>query len=283
MTIDSPAVGTAEYLVQFLHPEKMLGLIPAPGGLDELLAEPILGVTPDQVESARDAFTSNVRAHARRLLDSHPELRREIGSLGLATDTTVAAVGDSITDDLQSWAYLLGQLLREDFGGPGSTVLNFGRSADTTADLICRLDRVLAAQPDIIVFQVGSNDAKQFAHSPGQPLVSPAETVRNVAMLDRAARRSGARVAWILPPTPDFTRLDSCPWFVGGGMKWDAETFTATRAAISSVVNASVDPHTLLDEPSDLLDDGLHPSAWGQAKICRALITLLASAEAGAR
>jgi acyl-CoA thioesterase I len=280
MTIDSPAPGSAEYLIQFLHPEKMLGLIPATGALDDMLAGPVVGVPADLAASLRGSFAANALAHARRLLTDDAALLPELARLGaVLSHATLAAVGDSITDDLQSWAHILDHLVGKDLGGPGWTVLNFGRSADTTADLLCRFAQVLATEPDVIAVQIGSNDAKLFAHSPGGSLVSPAETTRNARLLDRAARTAGARVVWVLPPTPDFARLSVCPWFVEAGLGWEPAVFTATRAAIRDVVEVFVDPDDLLVEATDLLEDGLHPSAWGQAKICRAVVAALAETE----
>lgn len=283
MNVDAAASGTPEYLIQFLHPEKMLGIIPSTGDLEAKLDHPVVGVPPEQAHEIRRAFRANVSLRARRLLSDSPDLKTALAHSGLRPGTKIAAVGDSITDDLQSWAYLLDEMLRSHLGSADPLVTNFGRSADTTADLLCRFDQVLAMRPDRIIFQVGSNDAKQCSHSEGQTLVSAAETTRNVRALHQAATGSGAQVAWILPPTPNFKRLDDCSWFIEAGLHWDAETFARTRAAISSVVDAAVDPDILFTSELDLLDDGLHPSVHGQSRIALSIANLVASTHAGAR
>jgi len=97
--------------------------------------------------------------------------------------------GDSFTAGLgipheaafppQLEAWLRGQ-------GKATRVINAGKSGDTTANALPRLDKALAEQPDIVVLELGANDALRG--------VDPAITRTNLASMITKIQRTGAKL-----------------------------------------------------------------------------------------
>lgn len=128
-----------------------------------------------------------------------------------AQDRVIVAFGDSLTSGLgvpvdQTYPALLGERLRRE--GYAYKVVNAGVSGDTTAGGLRRVDWALRLKPEIVILELGVNDALR-----GQNLAS----VRaNMDQLVARFQAAGARVlvaGMRLPPnygTPyadDFYRL----------------------------------------------------------------------------
>jgi acyl-CoA thioesterase-1 len=126
-------------------------------------------------------------------------------------ERVIVAFGDSLTAGLgvpadQTYPALLGERLRRE--GYGYRVVNAGVSGDTTAGGLRRVDWALRLKPEIVILELGVNDALR-----GQSLVS----VRaNLDQLVRRFQAAGARVLLAgmrLPPNygtryaEDFHRL----------------------------------------------------------------------------
>jgi len=73
----------------------------------------------------------------------------------LAKNKIIACIGDSLTHGNvgQSWV----DCLREEF--PNDIFLNEGINADTTWQVLQRLDPILVCKPDVIILMIGTNDA----------------------------------------------------------------------------------------------------------------------------
>jgi acyl-CoA thioesterase-1 len=77
---------------------------------------------------------------------------------------TIVAFGDSYfsgygVEDGQSFPVQLERALRKD--GHHARVVNEGVAGETIADGLSRLDRTIAAKPDLIILELGENDAEQ--------------------------------------------------------------------------------------------------------------------------
>ncbi len=73
----------------------------------------------------------------------------------------IVAVGDSLTEGFgvdadASWPALLEQRLRSE--GFDYTVINSGRSGETSKETLARLDDILALHPDMVIVETGIND-----------------------------------------------------------------------------------------------------------------------------
>lgn len=91
-----------------------------------------------------------------------PELRAEIAA---QRQVTIVALGSSSTEgagaSVPEAAYpaRLEALLQKALPGHDIRVINAGRSGETTAEMLARLDRdVLAHRPDLVIWQAGANE-----------------------------------------------------------------------------------------------------------------------------
>lgn len=119
---------------------------------------------------------------------------------------TVVFLGDSLTAgyqlaEEQAWPALVAERLAEE--GLAIRAVNAGVSGDTSAGGLARLDWVLRADPDVVVVELGANDALR-----GSDLGSTEENLRRI--LGRL-REEGVAVLLVglqIPPNygPDYAR-----------------------------------------------------------------------------
>jgi lysophospholipase L1-like esterase len=208
-----------------------------------------------------------VRGAAQRVL---ADWRPLLATLPFRPGETIVAFGDSITDDSQSWAEILREVLVGMFPEHPPRVVNLGRSGDTSAHLIERFRSVAALDPDWLVIMVGNNDAKAFTSAPDTPLVSPGETARNVRLLDRLGRATGAEVLWLAEPRVEPALVAGLDQWRVEELVWSNDLVDASRAAVLAEVDA-IDLEPAFR--SELfLPDGLHPNLEGQLTILRAVL-----------
>jgi lysophospholipase L1-like esterase len=256
-----------ERLARFEHPAKLLAVADLPGAatLPVWAAAAAYGVEPAELAACRVALGERCAATARRL---------PAPALPVPAGGTVVALGDSITDDLLSWAELLRRR-----AGAGVTVVNAGVSGDTTADALRRLHAVAALSPDLVVTMLGTNDCQR--HGPGQArLVSHDDTVRHLGAIAGWLGEAGARLAWITPPPVDEAALAAAVGERPFSLR-DADV-AAVAAAVRELPGTVVDAYALLRAPGALEEDGVHPSPHGQAMLAAALIDALGQNQSGA-
>lgn len=162
-------------------------------------------------------------------------------------------LGDSITAGLgvaeeDAFPAVTARRLRE--RGHPIRLVNAGVSGDTTAGGRERLPWLLRQRPDVIVVELGANDALR-----GQPLETIEENLREIV---RLAREAGALVLLLsmrIPPSygPEYT-----------------SGFTAVYERIAREANVSLVPHFLDGvggRPSMNQPDGIHPTHAGHERL----------------
>lgn len=175
--------------------------------------------------------------------------------------TTIAVLGDSLgagygLPENEAFPAVVEGLLRE--RGHDVRVLNAGVSGDTTAGGLNRLDWILQQDPEILVVELGGNDALR-----GQPLENIEANLRQIV---RRARERGARVLLLgmdLPANygPDYSR-----------------DFAAIYARVARDESAKLIPGFVREvglDPRLLQPDGLHPTAEGQRRLATSLVPAL--------
>lgn len=177
----------------------------------------------------------------------------------------VALLGDSITAGYglrpsESLPTVLERRLAD--GGTPARVLNFGVSGDTTAGGLARVDRVIAAEPDVAVVALGANDLLQGV---------PPERVE--ANLDRIVRRlQAAEVKVVLAglQAPPVIALIAPDW--AGGYEQAYRRVARERGVVfhpSFLGEVALNPN--LNQP-----DRIHPNASGVRIIAEGLAKTLA-------
>ncbi|HUP38461.1 MAG TPA: arylesterase [Candidatus Limnocylindria bacterium] len=170
-----------------------------------------------------------------------------------ASERVIVAFGDSLTAGLgvpvdQTYPALLGERLRRE--GYAYRVVNAGVSGDTTAGGLRRVDWALRLKPEIVILELGVNDALR-----GQKLASVRANLEQLVTRFQAA---GARVlvaGMRLPPNY------GTPY---------ADEFHRLFGAVARARNTPYLPFFLegvgaiprLNQP-----DGIHPTAEGYALV----------------
>lgn len=267
-----------ENLVRFTHLEKLYGYLP---GMDEALMARLFGLDETAYRSVKDDFDTNAREAARDLLGD-PTFAERVDRLPFRPEETVFGVGDSFTDDLQSWLEILRHLLEERRPQDEIRMVNAGLSAHTTAMVLRRFVPSVAAQrPDWIVCFLGGNDATRIGTEPNKTQVGVEETIKNLEAMRRiAATQTEANWVWITPPTFDEERANAFPPFQMGQSQWRNEDIVAIADHIRKQPEPVVDVQAVFGLPAaqDLQGpDGVHPSLAGQKAIAKAFVEQLTS------
>jgi acyl-CoA thioesterase-1 len=176
----------------------------------------------------------------------------------------IVVLGDSLAAGLglpetEAFPARVEALLRDQ--GYDVAVVNAGVSGDTSAGGLTRVEWVLQQQPDILIVELGGNDALR-----GQPLATTEANLRQIVRLGRA---SGALVFLAGMDVPTNYGPDYSGDFAG--------IFPRVAEEEGAVlVPGFVRPLGL--NPALLQPDGLHPTAEGQELLARALLPYLVDA-----
>ena len=262
-----------EAWVRYTHLEKLYGYLP---GMDEELQARLFGLDPEEYRTIRGHFDANARGAARELLEE-PGFAERVDRLPFGAGETVIGVGDSFTDDSQSWLEILRHLLQERRPQDEISIVNAGLSAHTTAMVLRRfVPNVVAQEPDWIICLLGGNDATRIGPGPNKPQVSVEETAKNLEAMRRIAQaQTEATWVWIAPPTYDEERAAEYPPFKMGQSVFRNEDVVAIGDYIREQKEPVVDIQAVFGLPASAElqgPDGVHPSLAGQKAIARAFV-----------
>jgi lysophospholipase L1-like esterase len=271
-----------DFIIQFIHPEKTCAGLPGmsanPEDNDKLVA-PILGLDVPTYRRLKQAFADRARGAAQELLKD-ATIAQRVDLLPFGRGQTVVGLGDSITDDYQSWLEILRYMLEIRRPNDGIKFVNAGVSGDMSTQMMTRFLSVAQLNPHWIICFVGTNDARRHGISPPKPLITPAETELNLKALKAyATKQTTAKWVWITPAAAIQQKV-STHFFLGPmQLSWDDADMAAIASAMHRVGKASGDPVVDLrkafgspPDPKLLIEDGLHPSLEGQKVIVRALL-----------
>ncbi|MGV9305517.1 SGNH/GDSL hydrolase family protein [Nonomuraea sp. NPDC003727] len=107
------------------------------------------------------------------------------------THTVTVAFGDSLTHASLSADWV--GALRERLGPGGHEFVNAGINGHTSADLLGRLDQVVACRPDAVAILIGTNDARN-----GIPVTRFQTNLEQI--VSRLQSRTTARIALLSAP-----------------------------------------------------------------------------------
>ena len=266
-----------ENLVQFTHLEKTYGYLP---GMSEATVAALFGLDEATYREIQDRFDENARAAAQEFL-ADPSLAGRVDRLPFQAGETVLGVGDSFTDDLQSWLEIVRHLLELRRPQDEIRILNAGVSAQTTAMALRRFVPLISQEPDWIICFLGGNDVTRIGPEPNKTQVSLEETTRNLEAMRRiASTLTDARWVWITPPTFDEERAASFPLFQMGQSHWRNDDVEAIGDFMREQPDPAVDLQAVFGTPAvpELQGpDGIHPSLIGQKAIARAFVERLVS------
>jgi lysophospholipase L1-like esterase len=271
-----PASELAAFFVQYIHFEKFFASFGVVLAEEQLAA--LYGLDVQTYRDLRAQFAASARQAAEELL-SDTVFAARVDQLPFAAGDTVVALGDSVTDDLQSWAEILRHLLDLRRVGDQIQVVNQGISGDTTAAALRRMVPILSTQPSWIICMLGTNDVQRNGLQATKPLVSVDETALNLAELRHlAATESKALWAWITAPPCNEELIATSPFWVQAEITIHNDDLVAIAGVLRDEPVPVVDLVTLFGQPPAarlLGDDGVHPTLAGQQAIARALVERL--------
>jgi lysophospholipase L1-like esterase len=260
MDVDAATLMT----IQFQRVEAFHEL-PGSTAIDERTEAVLLGTEAAVVREVRGAMREFVAASAASLSAS-PAVSRALSQA--KEGLVVACAGDSMTADCQSWAEIVRDVARQ--VRPDLEINNFGRSGDTTMDLIRRMDMILRKRPSLVIVMIGTNDACRNAPFPGRQLLSDAETRANLERLAEIIYDRGAEVVWITPPPALEGVSGSFPVFQEMGIRYSDADVARKAAIVRERPEPVVDLwKNFADHSLDalLLSDGLHLGPLGQVSV----------------
>ncbi len=169
----------------------------------------------------------------------------------------IVVLGDSLAAGLglaqaEAFPAVLETLLRDK--GYDVGVVNAGVSGDTTAGGLSRIDWVLQKPAEILVVELGGNDALR-----GQPLDN---TEKNLREIIRRGRTTGAKVILLGMDVPTNYGPDY------------ASAFADLYLRLAHEEDAILVPGFVRElgrDPNLLQPDGLHPTAEGQRRLAEML------------
>jgi acyl-CoA thioesterase-1 len=170
-------------------------------------------------------------------------------------------LGDSLAAGLglpedQAFPAVVEARLRD--AGFAVTVVNAGVSGDTTAGGLRRLDWILGQEPEVVVVELGGNDALR-----GQPLEGIEANLREIVRRSREADAAVVLCGMDIPTNfgPDYT-----------------QGFAALYERVAADEGAILVPGFVREvglDPDLLQPDGLHPTAEGQQRLADRLVPVL--------
>jgi len=182
---------------------------------------------------------------------------RETAERPAGNAVRIVFLGDSLSaghglSEAEAFPALVQQRLREK--GYPVDVVNAGVSGDTTAGGLSRIDWVLRSEPQLLVVELGGNDALR-----GQPLDNVEANLREIVRRGRAA---GARVLVLGMDIP----TNFGPEYATG--------FNELYRRVAEEEDAELLPGFIREvglDSSLMMPDGIHPNAEGHRKLAEAL------------
>lgn len=281
MMTDFDSFAADTFYTRFFHWEKM----PAFRRMG-LTAEDLLHLNARMADTDI-ARMARLSAHIRVVLDASaaelledPEFERQLAQLPFRDEDVVVALGDSITDDGLSWAYLLDATLRQ--AGRTVRVANHGITGHTTSEAITRMDLVAAEKPTWVLQMLGTNDARLHGHTAVIPAVSLDETARNIkAIAGLLSSETDAHLVVITPPPVSDVAVSAWEPFASAGLTWRDSDVEATSEVIVDVATGPIiNLRAALGAAGGeglLLPDGVHPTTEGQKRLVRAIVAELSA------
>jgi acyl-CoA thioesterase I len=225
---DAPATGTPAPensapqwnpgVLRWVHPEKNNFILPR--FADDTLRAGVHGIPVERYRALITEFDAAAHDAAQALL-ADDTFARHVDRLPFAPDALVIAIGDSRTDDLQSWFEILRHLLELRRPQDRIQMVNAAVSAHTSTQAFGPVNRAVAHQPDWIICYHGGNDVTRFGAGAAKTQVSIEETAKNLTELRRLAS-AGTELCWVwIAQTPlDEQRMEGTPEFQFGQVAW---------------------------------------------------------------
>ena len=263
------------WLLKVMQPERTLASFPGGSSLDRSAPARLLGI-PDEVYATELGRMREEASDAADELLADQAVASMVDRLPLQEGADVIVFGDSLTSDPQSWAVILREVLARGRGDEKISVTIDAVAGETTTHGLVRIAETIGAQPDWVIFLIGTNDARTQGPHPTKTLVHPEETRRNIEELrHRISHETRATSIWVTPPAVDEAMVANHGGLARFGVRFRNEDLQRVAAVIRDGEGPVVDAFHALGTPPDpefLLGDGLHFTIAGQKRMALEVI-----------
>ena len=262
--------------VQFFHPEKKYAFLR--GGFNSASHAAMFGLREQFYTSMKQVFVDRVRISAKTLCEDN-NYRDAIKAMPLQPEAKVVVLGDSLTDDSQSWFSIIEQSFALIRPQDDIQFTNLAVSGDTTAQLLGSVIPAAELKADLYLCFSGTNDARIQGGSRYKPCTSFDEVGRNLAsVMDFAKYETNAPWVWVAPIGVDANRVAEHDFFKPLNASWCNEQITQTADLILEKADLAIDLRPSFGDLNDsplLDDDGLHWSIEGQMIAAKTIVDQL--------
>lgn len=264
-----------QWLLKVIQPERTLASLPGGASLDPTAHAELLGIPDDVYTAELGRMREEASAAADELL-TDPAVATMVDRLPLQEGAKVVAFGDSLTSDPQSWAVILREVLATHRGDDKISLTINAVAGESTTHGLVRIADTIDAQPDWVIFLIGTNDARTQGPHPTKTFVHHEETQRNIAELrHRVSSETSATAIWITPTAVDESMVANHWGLARFGVRYrnqDLERVaTIVRDSGAPVIDA-FDALGALPSSDLLMGDGLHLTVEGQKRMALEVI-----------
>lgn len=259
------------YELRFMHKynlHKLLGLLIDDNDLRSIVR--IYGVRSRELKKIEKSFNQN-------LMDMVSELKQKIKPKPLASPCCVAAIGDSISSDRESYVKIINQLWKDN---PERKIIDCAVSADTTFDIINRFySTVLNQTFDRAIIFIGTNDCRELDDEYHVSNISIDEYKRNLNYITESLLNRNKKLIHVTLPYVDNERLRA--FFPDGNWRYDKKRIDKTNTYIRELSNhKNTDladlAKKIIEYGGDVLEpDGIHLNRQGHMMLSEILLDLL--------
>jgi lysophospholipase L1-like esterase len=244
----------------------------------------LIGLEKDEFLELRKSYQQNAKKAAEELLEDE-EVTGWIDQIPFDKNDTIVAFGDSITDDLQGWFYILKHALEITVPEANFDFINSGVSYNTSSEALQRFNRdVIDHDPDWVIVGLGTFDMQRLHIAPDRTLVSLADFWENTNTIEKnVSEITENPIIWITPPPVITQMMQKMRFFHYDLFEEDLKNI---REIIAGKVGYIIDPvGRRMSEDGEqaeawnYLSDGVHPSLSGHVNTVRALLQNLAESE----
>ncbi|MFC3034358.1 SGNH/GDSL hydrolase family protein [Pseudoalteromonas fenneropenaei] len=263
----------AKRIIRFFHPEKRFGFMPGANDTEALAR--IFGVSQQNYLSIREEFELNVNLTARELLNE-VDYMRSLKTITLPAGSKIAVIGDSLTDDYQSWFEIIAKSFAIARPELELQWINTALSGDTTMQLFSTLTQIEKLKPDYLFCLIGTNDGR--IHGAGEKSCTGfREVIDNLSEIaSRALSSVVKQFIWLTPVgvKEEWIKQD---WLLNQFCaSWSNKQILETAELIRTRPEKHIDIAPLFaGERSEtmFLEDGLHWSLQGQKAVARTVMS----------
>lgn len=268
-----------KYLLQFLNLEKQFPLLPGIENSDAIAG--LMGLDVSEMLSLREQFQKNAKKAALELLKDD-DVIDWLDQLPFESNSTIVALGDSSTDDLQGWFEIFKFMLDITIPEADFNYINSGISNNTTTDALRRMSRdVLSHEPDWVIVNLGTYDTQRLKYTPNRTLIPLSESWENLTIIEDAIGTVTENPPiWVTPNPVIPELLDKMDLFEFTIQNRDLAN---VREIITGKKGYIVDPvGRRMGNPPEAwyyLSDGLNPSLSGHVNTVKEILRSLATAK----